>query len=175
MPQRTLWYPHLCRLLVDIELLGHIAELLSRKIVLIYTLTSNVRVMGAGTHSMASGPNLVLARFCKECFIGAQLLFCIICGCFCLLRAELSICNRTTWPTEPKLFTKWPFADKVCRLLLISLEKFCYLLGVLAHFTKVWQDDFDVECGSNIKHLIPKPLGFKAVQIRLSIHHLMAL
>ena len=66
------------------------------------------------------------------------------------------------------------FRKKFADPCFISLEKlFYFFLGVFIHFTKAVKDAFDVECGRNIKHLVPKPTGFEVIQIRISTHHLM--
>ena len=46
----------------------------------------------------------------------------LACDCFCLAVAKWSRCTETAWLAKPKVFTMWPFTDKVCRLLVWPVE-----------------------------------------------------
>lgn len=48
---------------------------------------------------------------------------CIVHGCSFAIMAKLNKCNRETrWSTNPKIFTIWPFAEKVCKPLTYKIK-----------------------------------------------------
>ena len=49
-------------------------------------------------------------------------------GSFCSTKSELSSCDRDLWPTNPEIFTIWPFPEKACTLdhLLLDLKHFFF-------------------------------------------------
>lgn len=46
---------------------------------------------------------------------------------FCAIKSELSSCDRTVWPREPKTFSIWPSIEKICSTLLY-ITNFCFCI-----------------------------------------------